>query len=211
MPTSITLHEGIQQYAQSVAQRPISDNTRKAFLGDVRIFERWLVDSKPLASLNSEQVKRFLKHMEDSSSAQSPKSLERRLTSLKVFFDWATRTGLLSVNPADSVAYRPFVDAMPEYLTEAQADAALHAAGALASGDKVEIRPLVAISLVLETAIKKGECLALTKDDVRRSVNAPAIHVRYDKRHLKYKDRTVAISPRTLVAVSVRGDVVMFR
>ena len=198
MQRALSLHEGIQQFAQSVARRPISDNTRKAFVGDVRIFERWLADSKPLASLNSEHVRLFLKQLEAGGSAQSPKSVERRLTSLKVFFDWATRTGILSVNPADSVAYKPFVDALPEYLTEPQAAAVLQAASALATGEKLEQRPLLAISLVLETAIKKGECLALTLDDVERSATSPAIHVRYEKRHLKYKDRRVAITPNTL-------------
>ena len=202
MSTSVSLHEGIEQFALAIARRPVSDNTRKAFLGDVRIFERWIAGSTaarsgkagPVTAIQTEQLKAFMQHLETSDSAHNPKSLERRLTSLKVFFDWLVRAGLNQVNPAEAIAYRPFMDALPEYLTAAQADAVVRAAAALASSDKQELRPQLAVMLVLETGIKKGECLALCLKHVRMGDENPAISIEYSQKHLQYKNRVLGLS-----------------
>ena len=201
----MSLHDGIEGFKQSMARRPVSDNTRKAFVGDLLIFERWVGGPCSLASIREDQLQAFLRHLESSLHARSPKSVERRLTSLKVFFDWLTKAGAMAVNPADKIAYRPFADALPEYLTEAQAEQVVLAAGALAAGEKIEVRPLIAINLVLETGIKKGECMALTIETVLWREASPNIQIRYAQKHLQYKNRVLSISSRTATVI---GDYV---
>jgi len=193
-----TLDEAIDAFERSLARRPLSENTRKAFIGDTRIFARDLQTGREgrvsLATVNAERIKRFLAEQERSPRAGSPKSIERRLTSLKVFFRWLRDNGYLAVDPAEGVAYRPFVDPLPESLTDAQVDAVLAAARALADGEKAEFRPLTAIQLVIETGIKKAECLALDVADILRDGPAPRIRIRYDKPHLQFKERELPIS-----------------
>ena len=193
-----TVEDSISAYAVSLSRRPISENTRKAFVGDARIFQRWLGEARRLNAITAEHIRNFLDAQERGGSARSPKSLERRLTSLKVFFDWAHHQGHIAVSPAEGVAYRAFVDPLPEYLTDVQAEAALQAARHVAAAAKLELRPMLAIQLVLDTGIKKGECLALTVADVKQDVAAPSIHVRYLKKHLRYKDRELPVSRDTL-------------
>jgi integrase/recombinase XerD len=93
------------------------------------------------------------------------------------------------------------VDPLPEYLTDEQAASVLEAAKSVAHGEKLEMRPLLAITLVLETGIKKGECLQLLTEDLDRDSSAPGFTVRYPKRHLQYKDRRLAISKDALKVV----------
>ncbi|MCL5995082.1 MAG: tyrosine-type recombinase/integrase [Chloroflexi bacterium] len=210
MGKNLKLDEGITEFEKHLARRPLSDNTRKAFLGDARIFARFL-QSDPgtgseqpvsLTSINAEHIKAFLTHQERSGIANSPKSIERRLTSLKVFFRWVHEAGYLAHDPADGVAYKPFLDPLPEYLTDEQADAIIKAAHQVAAGDRLEMRPLTAIMLVLETGIKKGECLALTVSDVERGeTGAASVWIRYEKRHLQFKDRKLPISDECLQVV----------
>ncbi len=206
MTKFLTLQDGIAEFSRHLAKRPLSDNTRKAFVGDVRIFERFLGSSQgeqaksiELALITAEHIKAFLAHQEQGGIANSPKSIERRLTSIKVMFKWLREAGILAGNPADGIAYKPFVDPLPEYLSDAESAEVIQAARTLAAGDRLEMRPLTAIMLVLETGIKKGECLALRVNDIeRRQDGRASIWIRYEKQHLHFKDRQLFVSDECL-------------
>ena len=210
---NLKLDEGIAEFDKHLARRPLSDNTRKAFLGDVRIFARFLQSGPTdgsslsrtvaLAEITADSIKAFLTHQERSNIASSPKSIERRLTSLKVFFKWLHETGYLAHDPADGVAYKPFMDPLPEYLSDEETTAVLKAAQQVANGERLEMRPLTAIMLVLETGIKKGECLALMVNDLERDeLGQASVWVRYEKQHLQFKDRRLPISDECLKVVN---------
>ncbi len=199
--TGLTLEDALLRYEQHLARRPLSDNSRKAFLGDARIFSRYVCGGGQLggnlqvARITAEHIKGFLTEQARSRAAASPKSIERRLTSLKVFFRWLHETGQIPLDPADGVAYKPFVDPLPEYLSDAEVSAVIQAARALAHSTRLEMRPLTAILLVLDTGIKKGECLNLLGSDVALDdPDGATIWVRYDKRHLQFKERRLPIS-----------------
>ena len=209
---NLTLDHALERYELHLARRPVTENTRKAFLGDVRIFERYLQpagsgDGPPPAGLaitaiRPHHIHAFLAELERSGIAPSPKSIERRLTSLKVFFGWLKDAGYLAVNPAQSVAYRAFQDPLPAYLREPEVQAAVEAARQLAASTRRELRPLTAMSLALDTGIKKGECLALAVEDVLfDEPGGPCLRVRYDKPHLKFKDRKLRVGDACAQAV----------
>ena len=87
------------------------------------------------------------------------------------------------MDPADGVAYKPFMDPLPEFLTDEQAKLVIDAAKRVATGERLEMRPLTSIMLVLDTGIKKGECLALTIADIERDDQGHgAIWVRYTQK-----------------------------
>ncbi len=191
------LDEAVLAFAEHLRHRPLSDNTRKAFLGDVNLFVRFLTaEGKPnpaLRALTSAHIRAFIAREEARRNANSPKSIERRLTSLKVFFRWLHESGHIAVNPADPIPYKPVVDPLPEYLSDAQARAVVRAAQVVAEGRRRDTRPLAIIHLVLETGIKKSECLRLTRDDL--DLDARWVRIRYAKRHLKFKERDLSFSP----------------
>jgi integrase/recombinase XerD len=198
-----TLDEGIIDFTEHLARRPISNNTRKAFLGDIRIFARFVQHDMQgatkrnvsLIDISSDDIKAFLNAQERGGIAASPKSIERRLTSLKVFFKWLYEIGYLAHDTADGIAYKPFQDPLPEYLSTKEKEAVLQAARMVAAGERLEHRPLTAIMLVLETGIKKAECLALTVDDIENDEGGNScIFVHYNIQKQQFKDRRLSIS-----------------
>lgn len=227
MASSLNLQEAIEEFGKNLGKRQISDNTRKAFWGDVNIFARFLTEAPldegelegkgelggdenhapaalangnvaeakpapPINTITAEDIRAFLAHEEKRPNANSPKSLERRLTSLKVFFSWLRDTGKLGFDPAEGIAYKPFVDPLPEYLTEAEQQRVMDAARHVATTERLDTRPLVAIALVLDTGIKKGECLKLTISDL--DLPNRNVLIKYDKKHLEFKNRRLPIS-----------------
>ncbi len=208
---AMRLDEALVEYAKHLQRRPISDNTRKAFWGDVSLFARFMMPESEeqgklrgpvplLTTINTERIRDFIAHEEKRANANSPKSIERRLTSVKVFFRWLHEAGHIAHDPADSVPYKPLVDPIPEYLTNEQAEAVLRAARGVAAGEKLDTRPHAIIALVLETGIKKGECLILTNDDIEREPSG-GVWIRYDKKHLKFKERRLPISADCIAAL----------
>ncbi len=194
------------EFARHLDKRPIADNTRKAFWGDVNLFARFLTPQSdaqaaaiPLAHIKDHHIRDFLNAEEKRKNANSPKSIERRLTSLKVFFRFLRDKGYIALDPADAVPYRPALDTLPDYLSDGEAEAALQAARDYAASDKLDTRPLAIIALILETGIKKSECLNLTVDDILR--NTRSVMVRYDKKHLKFKERELPISAECLAVL----------
>lgn len=199
MASPLNLRDALDEFGKSLGKRPISDNTRKAFFGDVSIFTRFVVPEEratasppPINTITADHIRAFLAHEERRPNANSPKSLERRLTSLKVFFGWLRESGYLGFDPAEGIAYKPFQDPLPEFLSEAEQQRVIDAARHVAAGERLDTRPLAAIMLVLDTGMKKGECLKLTLDDL--FLDDLSVLIRYEQKHLAFKNRRLPIS-----------------
>src|SRR5260370_32395483 len=93
------------------------------------------------------------------------------------------------------------ISPLPELLSEREVQAAWAAAGALRQAEKPDSRPYVLFTLLLQTGIKKGECLGLVPNHVDLSNPAePVLWVRYpDPRH-RYKERKLRLDPSWIPA-----------
>lgn len=211
--STMRLSEAIAAYGEALESRALSAHTRKAFANDVKLFgvamiERISKDSKgkdgadvKAASVTAEHIREWLRDLEHGEK-HAPKSIERRLTSVKAFFRWLHEQKHIRRDPAEVVAYQRLVDPLPAYLSEDDVQRVLAAARAWAKGEKLDQRPLTAIMLVLDTGIKKNECVRLHTGDVligsvggraKRNGAGGEIHVRYPQRHMKFKERRLAI------------------
>ena len=148
MASMLNLRDALDEFGKSLGKRPISDNTRKAFYGDVSIFTRFVVPEEratlpapAISTITADHIRAFLAHEERRVNANSPKSLERRLTSLKVFFSWLRESGYLGFDPAEGIAYKPFQDPLPEYLSDAEQLRVIDAARHVAAGERLDTRP----------------------------------------------------------------------
>jgi integrase/recombinase XerD len=81
---------------------------------------------------------------------------------------------------------------LPEFLSPQEQIKAVEAARHVAAGERLDTRPLIAILLVLDTGMKKGECLKLVWDDV--DLERASVLIKYDKKHLEFKNRRLPIS-----------------
>ncbi len=199
-PPTLTLAEAMEPFREHMEQRGFAENTIKSFLGDLRIFSRYTGAATPVASIATADLTRFLHYLQrERGKPCTSKSLARRLTTLKVFFKWLADAGHISRDPAAPIAHRPVATPLPTILSEQEVERVLAAAQAMRTAEKPDSRPYFLVRLLLDTGIKKGECVNIrTRDLDLSNPSAPVLHVRTtDPRYARYKERRLALSPET--------------
>lgn len=174
-----------------------TNNTLKAFSADLSLLADFLPPDKPLGQITTKDLDDFLDWLQNDRNVPcSPKTLSRRITSIKSFFRWLTVNGVLSHNPAEKIVQKTVVSPLPEVLTAAEQEKVLDAAEAMRTAANPDLRPYVLLRLLLETGLKKGECLHLMTNHVElEGPEAPRIFVRYSSPRYRYKERNIPVSP----------------
>lgn len=170
-----------------------SINTVKAFTGDMLLLASFLPPDRTLGGVSTAEINNFLHWLQTSRGVPcSPKSLARRITSVKAFFRWLLKNGVILVDPAEQVLQHSVISPLPEVLTPAEVDAVLHAADLHRRRAKPDSRPFTLLSLLLNTGIKKSECLALSPNHIDLDAPAgPLLFVRYASPQHRYKERKI--------------------
>lgn len=170
-----------------------SSNTVKAFLSDVKLLTKFLAPDKPIGAVTTEELNRFFEWMEkDRGIPCSPKTLSRRITSVKSFFRWLHQHGTLTVDPAEKVLQRSAISPLPQVLTDSEYDAVLLAADRHRRDKKPDARPYTLVYLILTTAIKKSECLGIHINHIALDAkNGPHVFIRYASPANRYKERKI--------------------
>ncbi len=172
-----------------------SIHTVKAFTADLNLLASYLHPDHTLGKIDTTDLNNFLEWMQNSRGIPcSPKTLARRITSLKAFFRWLNQNGVIVIDPAEKVLQKSVISPLPEILTEPEIQAVLKAAETHHFAAQPDSRPLVLFQLLLNTGIKKGECLALTLNHIDlEDPNGPILFIRYASPQNRYKERNIAL------------------
>jgi integrase/recombinase XerD len=171
-------------------------HTIKAFSADLQLLCEYLPTDKTLCAISTDDLNGFVDWLQKGRSKPcSPKSLSRRITSIKSFFGWLTRFGVLTINPAEKVLQHSVISPLPVTLSPAEVAMIYEAAGKLRSGSQPDARPYCLFGLLMETGIKKGECrgIHLSHLDVADPQNA-SVFIRYASPALRMKERKIKLS-----------------
>ena len=179
-----------------------SPHTIKAFIADLLLLAAYLPPDRPLGEINTNELNNFLAWMRNKRGVPcSPKTLARRITSLKAFFRWLHKYGVIVVDPAERVAQHSVISPLPQVLTTDEVQAVLEAADKHRRGEKPDTRYYALVALLLETGIKKSECLALSPNHIDlESPEGAILFVRYASPQHRYKERKLALSENWLEA-----------
>lgn len=196
------LQPAIQAWKIYLRDQGRSHHTLKAFTADLALLENFLPTDQAIGKITTKDLEDFLTWLEkDRDVPCSPKTLARRITSIKSFFRWLVKGGVLNVDPAEKVIQKTVISPLPTVLTPAEYTRALEAADALRTAANPDPRPYTLMLLVLETAMKKGECLSLMSNHLEiEDPNQAYIHVRYGQSRYRYKERKVKVSPTWVAA-----------
>ncbi|MEI2779194.1 MAG: tyrosine recombinase XerC [Tetrasphaera sp.] len=94
-------------------------------------------------------------------------TLARRSASVRTFYAWARRTGLIERDPAQRLVAARTSRRLPAIVTTGQAGAALEAAAVAADdGDPLAMRDRAMVELLYASGIRVGELTALDVDDL---------------------------------------------
>ena len=190
-----TLTPAINGWEIYLKDQGSSPHTVKAFLGDVNLLLSYLPPDRKIGSITTNDLNNFLNWMQKERGVPcSPKTLARRITSIKAFFRWLHGAGVVIVDPAEKVVQKSVRSPLPEVLTRDEIDAVRQVAQSYLVADKPDTRYAALLELLLATGIKKSECLSLSPNHIE--LDAPEgsiLHVRYNNPKHRYKERKIQL------------------
>ncbi len=196
LPTAIN---GWEMFMQDQGR---SHHTVKAFLSDVRLLTKFLAPDKSIGDITTDDLNRFFAWMEkDRGIPCSPKTISRRITSVKSFFRWLHQYGTLTIDPAEKVLQRSAISPLPQVLTNDEYERVLLAADRHRREVKPDARMYTLVYLLLTTSIKKSECLGIHINHVDLNAkNGPHVFIRYASPANRYKERKIDLQEDWIVA-----------
>jgi site-specific recombinase XerD len=198
------LEDALVVYLDALRFGGASPHTVKAFKSDINLLARWAGPDRPIGSFATQDLNRFLHWMlNERDRPCSPKTYARRVTALKNFFGYLHEIGAIPQNPSSGVIQKTVSSPLPEVLTEGEVERVLAATQQLrADAEKPDARPHLLVMLLLQTGIKKSECMGLHPDHVDRShPDGPLLEVRYDTPRMRYKERKIKVEPELLAVL----------
>jgi len=201
---STLLQPAIQAWKFFLRDQGRSHHTLKAFEADMMLLEEFMPTDKKIGQISTKDLEDYLTWLEkDRGIPCSPKTLSRRITSLKSFFRWLTQNAVISVDPAEKLVQKTVTSPLPTVLTAKELKVALEAADSIRTSASADPRPYVLLLLVLETALKKGECLNLKTNHLELGNPEEAyVFVRYPNQRYRFKERKISVSPLWVDAYS---------
>lgn len=172
-----------------------SPHTIKAFIADLRILASYLPPDKTLGSISTTDLNNFLDWMQKGRGVPcSPKTLARRITSIKAFFRWLHENGVLLIDPAEKVVQKSVISPLPEVLNPDEIQEIMQIAEDYRGGKNPDARYYTLVALLLQTGIKKSECLGISLNHIDlETPNGPIIFIRYASPQYRYKERKIPL------------------
>ncbi len=195
---SSSLSTALRAFETYMAARRFSEHTRQAFRLDMQLLIEYLNPGVALHDIGTAHLNGFLTWMREQRGVPcNDKTLDRRITTLKVFFGWLAEEKVLANDPAAPLIHREVNTPLPEVLDERQIDALVQVTQNLRAGQggaKPDARPHLLVTLLLYTGIKKGECMNLVLNHIERTDPAqPAVWIRYAQRSRRHKERRIPL------------------
>ncbi len=196
LTASTLMQPAIQAWKIYLHDQGRSTHTLKAFSADLQLLASFLAPDAQIGTISTKDLENFLTWLQtDRKVPCSPKTLSRRITSIKSFFRWLSRGGVIAMDPAEKVEQKTVISPLPMVLTKSEQERVLDAADALRTSASRDLRPYLLLKLVLETAMKKGECLNLKTNHVELDgPDGPYLFIRYSSPRYRYKERKVPVS-----------------
>jgi site-specific recombinase XerD len=172
-----------------------AENTAKAFLSDLNILAQFIGVGTAIDNISTRDLNHFVEWLVSERGVPcNPKSLARRVTTLKVFFGWLAETGVLPEDPAAPVIHKPVITPLPAVLSDAEVERMLGVTQALRHAEKPDPRPHLLATLLLHTGIKKSECMNIVMNHFDFADPAqPVLWIRYANPRRRHKERKLRL------------------
>ena len=186
-------------YYDHMVRQGFSEHTIKAFSGDLRLLQKYFGGGMIISKFGTKDLNDFLTWLLHYRGVPcSPKSYARRVTTLKNFFGWLASIQAIPHDPAAAIIHTRVKTPLPLFLNDDQVEKFLDAAERKLNGPKPDPRPYLLAHLVLQTGIKKSECVGLSLNDIDRSGDQPTILIRYNNPRMQHKERKLAFAAELL-------------
>ncbi len=195
------LEDAIVVYLDDLESGGASRHTVRAFKSDLNLLGKFHGYDTPLNVFDTKKLNRWLYWLTNERDKPcSSKTYARRITTIKNFFGYLVDQRVLKFDPAVDIHQRSVSSKLPEVLSQYEAQKLLNAARKVRyNAEKPDVRPYFLVLLLLQTGIKKAECMRLTTEDFgRHGLSGPYVNITYDKPNMRYKERRISIDDELL-------------
>ena len=197
-----TLIPTINAYEIYLNDQARSPYTIKAFMSDLRLLASYFPADRALGAVTTADLNLFFEWMQKERGIPcSPKTLARRITTVKSFFRWLHKNGVLMLDPAEKVVQKSAISPLPQVLSADEVQSVLLAADRYRRKAKPDARPYTLLALLLTTGIKKSECLGIHLNHIDlEAPSGPLVFIRYASPTNRYKERKLVLSDEWIPA-----------
>ena len=109
----------IKTFDEFMLRKGFSENTIKAFRNDLKIVTEFIGGETKVHQVTTAHLNDYIDWLQAGRGKPcSPKSLARRITTIKVFFGWLHGVGVIGTDPAAAVVQQPARPPLPEILRD---------------------------------------------------------------------------------------------
>jgi site-specific recombinase XerD len=176
-----------------------SPYTIKSFLGDLKLLNTFLPADKTIAEISTNDLNHFLEWIQNGRGRGipcSPKSFSRRITTIKSFFRWLNYHGRIVNDPSNAILQHSVISPLPEVLTPAEEELVISSAEKMTLAEKPDHRAFILLELLLETGIKKSECINIHRNHIEVIPREPFLFIRYSNVKDRNKERKILLSQK---------------
>jgi site-specific recombinase XerD len=192
-----TLSPALKAWEIFLKDQSKSPHTIKSFIGDLQLLETYIPMDKMISDITTSDLNDFLVWVKTGRGKDipcSPKSYSRRVTSIKSFFRWLQKNARIPMDPAKSILQHTVISPLPEVLSHQEQVLVLESAQKMQKAEKADLRPYLLLKLLLESGIKKSECINIKMNHITSEVKEPFIFIRYPNVKDRNKERKVNVS-----------------
>jgi site-specific recombinase XerD len=193
-----SLDLAIGAFEKYMQERGFTAHTQQAFRLDMQLLNEYLGPATIIGEIGTAALNAFLRWMDDARGVPcSPKTLERRITTLKVFFGWLAEEESLPRDIAAPLIHHAVSAPLPDTLSDEEITSLLQVTQEMRQGTEdaqPDARPHLLLTLILNTGIKKGECIDIHLNHLDLlDQTHPALWIRYRNSRRRHKERRIPL------------------
>ncbi len=150
-------------------ERRLSEHTVNAYRRDLRDFDRYLdtyYGISDLSRIERNHIRSFVVHLKNIEDNKA-KSIHRKISSLRNFFQYTIKIKELEKNPAENISVPKKEKRIPSYLTHSQIDVLLE--DQYYAADYNGRLEKAILSILLLTGMRRAELINMKERDIDRS------------------------------------------
>jgi len=171
---AITLKDAHAQFTQYLESRKRARATVVAYSKDIEQVVMFIsaTGKKTIEEITRDELDAFLKKL--ASDGYTPKSVSRKINSIKTFFRFMKASGIITSDPAIEIEHPKYEIKPPRILSKIEYRA-------LRDTCRGDLRIYAIVELFLQTGIRIGELANLTTEDVK----SDTLHIAEQEGHIE--------------------------